>query len=96
MKTLHFNRVCNLDCSNNGQSELSRLAVDAFDDESVHGSKPKVWVQIVRTNRVKKSLANIKKGAAKEKPDEEDVEANDNATEMVAGGALVVSLDSDN
>ena len=61
IKSLHFNRVCDLNCSNYGQSELSRLAVDAFDNESVHGSKLKVWVQIARTNRVKKILANIKK-----------------------------------
>ena len=92
VKTLHFNRVCSLDCSNNGQSELSRLAVDAFDSESVHGSKPKVWVQLVRTNRVKKNLAKIR-GAAKEKTDEDDTEANDNPTEEVDGGALVESIE---
>ena len=78
IKSMHFNRVCDLNCSNYGQSEISRLAVDAFDNESVHGSKPKVWVQIARTARVKKVLANIKKRAAKEKPDEEGTKANDN------------------
>ena len=49
VKSLHFNKSCNLDCSNNGQSSLTRLAVEAFDSESVHGSKPKIWVTIVRT-----------------------------------------------
>ena len=89
VKSMHFNRVCDLNCSNFGQSEMSRLAVEAFDNESVHGSKPKVWVQIARTNRVKKILANIKKGAAKEKSDEVDTEAIETVVEMEDGGALV-------
>ena len=56
IKTSHFDKTCNLDCSDNGQSHLTRLAVEAFDSESVLGRKPKVWVQLVRTNRVKKKL----------------------------------------
>ena len=54
VKSMHFNRCCEVECSNYGTSEISRLAVDAFDYESVHGSKLKVWVQITRTQRVKK------------------------------------------
>ena len=46
-----------MECRNYGQSELSRLAIDAYDSESVLGAKPKVWVQITRTVRVKKCLA---------------------------------------
>ena len=88
VKSMHFNRCCELSCSNYGQSEISRLAVDAFDYESVHGSKPKVWVQMSRTARVKKILAN-KKRAAKEKPDEEDSVANDNPAEVAEGGDMV-------
>ena len=89
---MHFNKTCNLDCSDNGQSHLTRLAVEAFDSESVLGSKPKVWVHLVRTNRVKKNLVKFR-GAAKEKPDEEVTEANNNPTDEVYGGALVKSIE---
>ena len=92
VKSLHFNKVCNLECSNNGQSNLTRLAVDAFDRESVIGSKPKIWVTLVRTNRVKKDLAKIK-GAAKEKPEVEVTEVNVSPMEEVDGGALVESAE---
>ena len=61
VKSMHFNRCCELSCSNYGQSEISRLAVDAFDYKSVHGTKPKVWVQLTRTARVKTILVNNKK-----------------------------------
>ena len=90
VKSLHFNKSCNLDCSDNGQSNLNRLAVDAFDKEMVHGSKPKVWVTIVRTNRVKKDLARSR-GAAKEKPGEEVTDANASQLDTVEGGALVTN-----
>ena len=92
IKILHFNQKCNLDCSDNGQSHLTRLAVEAFDSESVLGRKPKVWVQLVRTNRVKKNLAK-NKGAAKEKPDVEETEATDNLMDEVDGGVLVESIE---
>ena len=92
IKTLHFNKTCNLDCSDNGQSHLTRLAVEAFDSESVLGRKPKVWVQLVRTNRVKKNLVKSK-GAAKEKPDVEVTEANDNLMDEVDRGVLVESIE---
>ena len=88
VKALHFNKSCNLDCSDNGQSNLNRLAVEAFDNEMVHGSKPKVWVTIVRTNRVKKDLARSR-GAAKEKTGEEVTEANSSQLDTVDEGVLV-------
>ena len=67
VKSMHNNRCCEAECSNYGQSEISRLAVDAFDYESVHGTKPKVLVQIARTQRVKKYLENTKKKSSKGK-----------------------------
>ena len=33
VKSMHFNRCCEVECSNYRQSEISRLAVDAFDYE---------------------------------------------------------------
>ena len=78
VKSMYFNHCCEVECSNYGQSELARLAIDAYDYESVHGAKPKVWVQMSRTPRVKKYLANTKKRAAKGTPDEETTEADDN------------------
>ena len=61
---------------------------DTFDYESVLGTKPKVWVQLTRTTRVKKILVNQKKRAAKDK-DEEDSVANDNPTGVEDGGDMV-------
>ena len=86
ISSMHFNRSCEVECSNYGQSELSRLAIDAYDYQSVHGAKPKVWVQITRTQRVKKYLANEKKRAAKGTPDEVTTDADDNPTLVEDGG----------
>ena len=85
---MHFNHCCEVECSNYGQSELARLAIDAYDYESVHGAKPKVWVQMSRTPRVKKYLANTKKRAAKGTPDAETTDADDNPT-LVEDGSEV-------
>ena len=86
VSSMHFNRSCEVECSNYGQSELSRLAIDAYDSESVLGAKPKVWVQITRTPRVKKYLANNKKRAAKGTQDTETIDTDDNPTLVEDGG----------
>ena len=94
--SMHFNRSCEVECSNYGQSELARLAIDAYDYQSVHGAKPKVWVQITRTQRVKKYLANEKKRAAKGTPDEVTTDADDNPMLVEDGGDVnVVPMSAD-
>ena len=50
---MHFYHDCDVDCSNYAQSELTHLAIDAFDRESVLGAKPKIWVQVTRTPMAK-------------------------------------------
>ena len=84
-----------MECSNYGQSELAKLAIDAYDYESVHGTKPKVWVQMSRTLRVKKYLANTKKSAAKGTPDEVGTKADDKPILVEDGGDVKVSESAD-
>ena len=80
VQSAHYNRECDIPCSNYAQTELARLAIDAFDNESVLGAKPKVWVQVTRTPRVKKLLANHKKAASLRRPESEPIGGDDNPT----------------
>ena len=46
------------------QGELNRIAIDAYDRDSVLGDKPRIHVSLIRTLRVKKTLARIRKEKA--------------------------------
>ena len=54
-KSMHYPNVCNIDYSNYVQDELTRIAVVAYDRESILGDKPKTHVYLYRTLRVKKT-----------------------------------------
>ena len=61
---MHLSNGCDVICSNYDQEKLNPLAIDAFDRDSVLGDKPKIYVSLIRTMRVKKDLAKIKKEKA--------------------------------
>ena len=60
VKLMHYSNMCDVDCSSYVQDELTCIAVDAYDRDSVLRDKPKIHVSLNRTLRVKKTLKKEK------------------------------------